>query len=252
MKAFVKIQDRNRWIIEEDQNKILDAENCCFAHTAEEAVEYINVNFNSLYPDFDIVHANSTCNIIYYSITPRLRSDVSVERAIELIKEKKRIYIKDEIGAKELAVKIGTQLDIKRHGNYFTYKEEKWKPRPPRKYFIRMWQIETVNWNIQFEINKGLKTRYPLVDVKTRYCYGNNTKILSCKKFFSLKDCFDDFFGKYSYRHIFSFQELKDSWKKEKPKSAVLIGVTGQFFNFMEEEIKKRKPRKKEFKLKWK
>lgn len=266
MIAFIK--NGEMWEAEDNKDLVLDSESCIFAETVEEATEHINVHLNELYPDFNIAYIDKSWKsrnidrIFSYSI-PLLRDDVSAIRAIELIKEK-IIHVKHgyKLEAKfkdELNATIH-ELGITRNHNSFEYNPKlakrkertlKRQPGPPKKHFIRIWQIESVNDSMKFAINKALKAKALLVYIATHDSYNTKTKILSCKEFFSLKNCIDNFFGKYSYRHILQFQELKDSWKKEKPKSAKSIGVTEELFDFMEKEIEKRKPGKKEFKLKW-
>jgi len=259
MNAFIKNDEA--WEIEDNKNKILDAENCVFAETPKEAAEYINTHLNEYYPELDIVYIDRGTGRISIYGKPVLQDNVPILRAIELIK-KETVSVKDGY---EFQVRVKKELDttlfelgIIRNWNNLTYDPKqaklkirlsKRKPSPPRKHFIRMWQIETANLYIKLAINKALRAKASLVYITTPRSYGNKTKILSCKEFFSLTKIFDSFFGKYSYRHILQFQELKNSWKKEKPKSAKSIGVTEELFDFMEQEIKKRKPRKKE--LKW-
>lgn len=264
MKAFVKSGDN--WFIEGNQNLILNAEECVFADDIKAAVKHINIYLNKFYPDFDIVyHSNPWARKeqICTHKHPILRNDVSAERTIELIK-KAKVYVKDSILLKsklekELGISL-LEIGITRLSGSFNYNPELAKrelKRLKRKYkpksnFIQMNTIVSTNLGMLRIINNELKKKSPYLEIEAIRSYGNRTKIQTCRDFFSIKICIDNLFGKYSYRHIVLFQKLKNEWTKKKPKSAIAIGVTEKFFDFMEEEITKRKPRKKEFKLRWK
>lgn len=267
MKAFTKSE--NGWNLTEDQNAILDAEECVFAETIEEAAEYINVYYNKHYPDFDIVYVDNSWQYkgkrIAFSTNPILRDNVTTERAIQLIKEKGRIYVNNgnklkEEWFNELKIPL-VKLGIISLYDSFKYDPKKAKaiiknanrkPSPPKKNFIRMYEIRNAGYGMRSTMNIAIIVKSQYLNIETQRSYGNKTKKLVCREFISLKNLFNSFFGKNSHRHTQSFQKLKNTWKKEKPKSAEAIGVTEKFFDFMEEEVKKRKPRKKELKIKWK
>jgi hypothetical protein len=70
-----------------------------------------------------------------------------------------------------------------------------------------------------------------------------STKFGLCEYIFLFIPIFELFFGKKSYRKIDEFQKLKSKWKKGNPETPEAMTVNQKFFDFMNKEIKVRKPR---------
>ena len=278
MKVFIK--QGNRWDATEDKQRILDAEegNYVFAETSQDAADHINKYMNKLYPDFDIVATNSNYyaqrqnaeSLIVFD-PPRLNMHIGVNRGVELVKEHKEILV---INSWKLAHtwekesgKYLQEFGIIRNGDFFTYdltkaksqylsikKRDNYHP-VEKKNYITLYHIERAVYAIEHGIKKLVTEKYLKISIDVPYWDREAKKELkkkaACIKFMELCNLMNQMFGKFSYRQLDKFQEFKKLWKEKKPISAKNTYVIQEFFDFMQIEITRQKPKARKLKNRW-
>jgi hypothetical protein len=275
MKTFIKTG--NEWSEETDQLKVLNAEEgtYVFAETIREAVDYINVHFNKLYPHFKIVEVSKQWSYgrknpgsIKALSLPQLCDDVPFDKVVDLVEEHQVVSITSGYNLKRKWEAIGK--NILEHGIILESYKLRYNPKEarkeflreyrrknykkkPRKHFIRMHEIASVNYKMESTIKEAFRelSSSVSVDINTPR-YSHELKTETSSKFIALTKFMNSIYGKYSYRQLEKFQQFKAIWKKEKPQSHITIDVYEEFFDFMELEITRRKPKNRELKPKWK
>jgi len=268
MKVFIK--QGHRWDVTENKQQILDAEegNYVFAETEQDAVDHINKYMNKLHPDFDIVGKNTSGSLIVFS-PPHLNMHIGVNRGVELVKEHKEVLVNNALKIERAwqteSGKYLQEFGIIRNGNFLVYYPSKAKSQylsikrqhklVERKDYITLYHIECVVYGIKHEINKLVTEKYLKISIDVpkwdREAKKELKKKAACIKFIELCNLMNQMFGKFSYRQIDKFQEFKKIWKEKKPVSAKNTYVTQEFFDFMQIEVTKRKPKPRKLKNKW-
>lgn len=263
------IKSTSEWRPYKDPEVVLNtSSDCVIADSVDEAVDIINANFNEYGPDFIVAEIdkyrpykkNDPDITILRNKTLR---DMSFFEALEIIKNHKgELYISSyDLRSKwknEISGKNFSDYGLLNFGLSFEYDLEKIIPSIPkktipRKNFIYSYDITSFLDGLRSEIRAAVFKHYSLNDdllgiaVKNIYCY-NDLKYERCNTILIYIKKFEKWFGKYSYRKTKSFQRFKEVWKKGKPKTAKSIGVPQKFFDFMQNEYQKRKPRNLEFK----
>lgn len=274
MEAYIKVG--HYWALEENSFKILEEKDVIFGNDLNDAVNKLNNSkeYNPYAPNFlkffasrfrSAVHGYTGGRVEEY-VEPRLR-DMPFEKALEIIKNAGHAgvqlvnYETFDKWKKEISGDFYS-FGIVNSGLRFIYDPEMveqrlkeiknplvYEPYKPKrkKGFIRQREFEPVIHAMIRRVSDAttMEGNYVRVDID-RYRY--NTKVDRSKYLIAMKCLFESIFGKYSYRRLKEFQNLRIIWKRVKPKSAESINVSMVFFDFMQNEATKRRPRNKELK----
>lgn len=272
MRAYIK-GNSNQWRLTNDPEVILNTDlDCVIAESADEALEIINQNFNPYGPDFIVAYkqeyrGHDEANI--YSLKePAVRENMTFFEALALMKntgetirvrhwDQKNKW-RDEVGYKDFC-EFGVY-----YNNYtFEYnlkKAEKQKkqirniyaPVSPRKHFIRAYELVNLKNGLNNEFRSAVYSNYGFNDqsigILVRVIKGDDRKDFISQYIMMSLNPFNAWFGQYSYRKTAAFQEFKQKWKERKPKTAKSIGISQELFDFMEKEVKIRRPKNMKFK----
>lgn len=273
MKAFTKT--KNEWTEVKDKVKILDLpmNQLVFAETAQDAVDIINAKFSEDFPNIKIVEVCNSWRSDGGRVTCLMPFNLSpshFETDFKLIKKYGELRVDSAHRAIDLwESQAGKHIEnfgvFKNYYNTFKYdpeeakrqlkaikRRENYKPRP-RKHFLRMNFISSAAYDIELTLTRiftDLSEAYVNFEIK-EHRWGGRTKLGECKKLLALVKIAHAVFGKNSHRKFAAFQELKKEWIKQEVKDPGHSGLTEEFFNFMEDEKRRYKPRNKEIVPKW-
>lgn len=263
MQAYIKILDK--WCPTSEPESILRApmNECVFADNPEDAMILIDKKLHNMGSRFTMVQKESRylrntkkheTKIIELK-EPQLKDIISPEQLKELIEEHGPIK-----GVGTYSLKSNWGKSIEHFGfiyinNYFYYNPKKakkklnWKLpiKKPRKHFITISDLRSLMYNLADNVGNVFNGDYAY----KRISFDMNAYYKSsvCENIAVLIRILNALYGKNSHRHIERFQWFKNNWKKQAPKSAARTIVTKELFEFMEKEIKIRKPPKKELKV---
>jgi len=271
------INNGHNWIEERDNLKILEETDVVFAESVEDAVNLLNNSdiYNPHGDDFVLFrvgYRNKTYNdknplhIIDKYSAPQLK-DMPLNSAMKHIKSRSCVHLSNNSIIKEWEKEIGDSLEtlgiVKTGWASVEYdperarKElknrkarEKRRKKSSDKYTKFIYTSDLANFirGMSIKIEELMTRNY------MHYIYFNrtypSTKFGLCEYIFLFIPIFELFFGKKSYRKIDEFQKLKAKWKKGKPEIPKDMTVNQKFFDFMNKEVKIRKPRNNNLKSK--
>lgn len=254
------------WYPEKNLETVLKTEGCIVANDIQDAIDHLNRDY---LPNFIIAYKynyyRNEGELIYQMEEPALRQDMTFFEALRIMKESgEKVKVVDWDQNSKWENEIGDKnfhdFGVCKNSLEFEYNPEKARKRAkypsrlvkPRKNYIPAWEFVDLKNSLDNAFRIAVWDCYGFNDkrlgISIIQIHGDERKWAIGNLILRIIEPFNTWFGSYSYRKVAAFQEFKQKWKTEQPKSAKSLGISEKFFDFMEQEVLIRAPVNKKFK----